>query len=152
MTAYSNLARPFGDRLPSDETKKAAATLREVLAATYADGGALELRDRGGVTTSVTLSPEMTELLMSVLRPISQGDAVALIPIGKQLTTQEAADILNVSRPHLIKLIDAGDLVCSLVGRHRRIAYHDLLDYKAERDSIRETALTELAQIDSDLI
>lgn len=68
-----------------------------------------------------------------------------LIPIHAELTTQEAADILNVSRPFLIKLIESSEIPCRKVGRHRRIRFEDLMNYKQQIDSARMQALDELA-------
>ncbi len=84
-------------------------------------------------------------LLVDILSQMAQGNAVTLIPIHAELTTQEAADILNVSRPFLIKLIETGEIHCRKVGRHRRIRFEDLMNYKQQIDSDRMQALDELA-------
>ncbi|PSB30989.1 helix-turn-helix domain-containing protein [Chlorogloea sp. CCALA 695] len=84
-------------------------------------------------------------LLVDILSQMAQGNAVTLIPIHAELTTQEAAEILNVSRPFLIKLIETGEIICRKVGRHRRIRFEDLMNYKQQIDSDRIQALDELA-------
>ena len=84
-------------------------------------------------------------LLVDILSQMAQGNAVTLIPIHAELTTQEAADILNVSRPFLIKLVEADKIPCRKVGRHRRIRFEDLMNYKQQIDSDRLQALDELA-------
>jgi excisionase family DNA binding protein len=82
---------------------------------------------------------------------LGRGDAIAVVPVGKELTTQQAADILNVSRQYLVRLLDEGRLPCSKTGSHRRILVGDLLAFKLERDQNRREALDKLTQLSEDL-
>ena len=151
MSAY---ARELGRRLPSPGEQAAANQLRKILAsqATGDSNQKLKVMPEGGETAEIVLTPGLSTLLMELLRHIGAGDAVTLVPVSQMLTTQQAADILNVSRPFLISLIDKQDIICTHVGRHRRIKAEDLFAYKRRRDEDRAAALSELAEMDADLI
>jgi excisionase family DNA binding protein len=77
---------------------------------------------------------------------MAQGNAVTVIPIHTELTTQEAANILNVSRPHLIKLLENEKIAFSKSGIHHRIRYRDLMNYKQQRNQQSQAALDELVR------
>lgn len=147
-------ARALGNRLPSADERAAATQLRKVVAATAGDENPrLRFIDPGSNTPAeIILSPSLSELLMALLRPISAGDAITLVPVSQMLTTQQAADILNVSRPYLIGLLEKGDMDHELVGRHRRIKAEVLFDYKRRRDEAREQALQDMADLDAQLL
>ena len=76
---------------------------------------------------------------------MSEGKPFSLIPTDKELTTQQAADLLNVSRPYLNKIIDLGDIKHRKVGRNRRIKFSDILDYKQSQEQKSNAALQDLA-------
>lgn len=86
-------------------------------------------------------------LLQQLLTPLSRGDGVLLVPVHKELTTQQAADVLGVSRQYLIRLLGEGHIPFSRTGTHRRLRYEDVLAYKEKRDAERRAALDEMAQM-----
>lgn len=101
--------------------------------------------DQTGEHEPVKIPTAAYRLLIDILSEMAQGNAVSLIPVHTEMTTQEAADILNVSRPFLVKLLDEGRIPFHKVGTHRRVRYRDLLDYKTKIDNERNQALDELA-------
>lgn len=145
-------AEPFGDRLPSADERAAANQLRQVLAAHAASGSSQTLRvlDGDNRPAEIVLAPALSQLLLDLLRHVGRGDAVTLVPVSQMLTTQQAADILNVSRPYLVSLLDRGEIPHHRVGRHRRIRAEHLFDYKKTRDVQRAQALGALAELDSE--
>lgn len=84
-------------------------------------------------------------LLVEILTQIGSGNAVRIIPIHAELTTQEAADLLNVSRPFLIEALERNEIPYRKVGTHRRIRYEDVLTYRERIDAERKKTLDELA-------
>ncbi|AFZ06278.1 DNA binding domain protein, excisionase family [Oscillatoria nigro-viridis PCC 7112] len=85
-------------------------------------------------------------LLGQVVRAMASGQAISLVPHNREITTQEAADILNVSRPFLVKLLEKGEIPYIKVGSHRRILFQDLMTYKEQRKIQRRQGLKELTQ------
>ena len=140
-------------RLPSADEKAVANRLRTLLAAHMEDGRKLRVIEGGKKSpVELELTPAILKLLIEVLRPISRGDAVTLVPVSQMLTTQQAADILNVSRPYLISLLEKGSIPHELVGRHRRIKAETLFAYKRSRNERRSKALSELAALDAETL
>lgn len=99
----------------------------------------------------LVLPRQAIELLRNLLTEMAQGNAVTIMPVHAELTTQEAANMLNVSRPHLVKLLEEGRLPFSKVGSHRRIRLQDLMEYKRRRDAESQAALQALADQAQDL-
>ena len=92
----------------------------------------------------VALPMGAVRLLARALEIISEGDAVILTPLHSELSTQQAAEILKVSRPYLVKLLDEGEIPSHKVGTHRRVRLHDVLEWKCASDEARLAVLEEL--------
>jgi excisionase family DNA binding protein len=128
--------------VPNEEDAKVAAESSRVLAA--ASNGQ-ELRVRLDDGQEITLPKGVARLLSHLLTEMARGNAVTVFPIHAELTTQEAAEILNVSRPHLIQLLAEGKLPHRKVGTHRRIRFRDLMEFQKRSDDERSRALDELS-------
>ena len=95
-------------------------------------------------SAEIVLPQDVFKLLISVLAEIGRGNAVTVMPVEAELTTQQAADILNVSRPYLITLLDEGQIPYRKVGTRRRVKLIDVLAYKRRIDEARMKVLEEL--------
>ncbi len=109
----------------------------------------------GPGATSDREAIELPESLYGVLREVVHflllGKAVTVVPMHKEMTTQQAADFLNVSRPFLIKLLGQGAIPYTKVGTHRRIRFGELMEYKLRRDATRAQGLDQLSQLSHEL-
>lgn len=140
--------------LPSGDEASLAERTRRKLAEHFRvqEHFKLRLLDEAGLATeTVELPASAGQLLLDILQHMARGNAVTLLPIHAELTTQQAADLLNVSRPHLIHLLDDGKIPSHKVGSHRRIRAEDILAYKREMHRKRREVLKELAAHDQEL-
>lgn len=106
----------------------------------------VQIPGRGTQPEAVELPALAVQLLVRILSEMADGNAVTLMPIRAELTSQQAADLLNVSRPFVVKLIEEGQLPCRKVGTHRRILLADLVRYKRQSEADRVKAMAELAE------
>jgi excisionase family DNA binding protein len=99
----------------------------------------------------IELPTAILEALAIIAEALRNGDGVSVIPLHHLLTTTQAADLLNVSRPHLLTLLAKGDLPYEYVGTHRRLRMGDVLTYREQRESERQDALQNLVRQAEDL-
>lgn len=128
--------------VPDEADSELAATASRELA--RASKASLSVRLDDG--TNLQLPKAVTPLLVKILTEMAQGNAVTLIPLHAELTTQEAANLLNISRPFLNKLLEKGDLPFHKVGTHRRVKFVDLDQYRNNRDVAKNKSLSALAK------
>ncbi|MFM9971814.1 MAG: helix-turn-helix domain-containing protein [Burkholderiales bacterium] len=134
--------------LPSEEASALARESGRALSAALvkrADTQKIDLHDEKGAVHSMRVPTSALRLLLDALTEIGQGNAVSIMPIHAELTTQEAADVLNVSRPFLVQLLERGEMPFHKTGKHRRVRYQDVIAYKSRIDAKRRNALDKLA-------
>lgn len=135
--------------LPSAEEVAIARESGRALSAylqTRAEIQQIEIFDEKGKAHPVSVPVSALRLLVDVLTEIGEGNAVSIIPIHAELTTQDAADVLNVSRPFLVQLLERGEIPFHKIGTHRRIRYQDVITYKERIDLERNKVLDALAE------
>jgi excisionase family DNA binding protein len=137
---------------PTEEEMRLARESSQRLAH-YADERSLRMRISEGNRNDETieLPASAVRLLVRILTEMAEGNAITLIPVHAELTTQQAADLLNVSRPFLIGLLEEKQIPYRRVGSHRRILFKDLMAYKRRSDAQREKTLEELAALGQEL-
>lgn len=141
-------ATPSKTTLPVAREVQAAVQGQRALAAFLAtrfETQRIQIFDEKNQAHQVELPTSALRLLVDILAELAGGNAVKVVPIHAELTTQEAADLLNVSRPHLVKLLEDGALPYHRTGKHRRVRFADLMQFKAQRDQDSENAMAELA-------
>ncbi len=109
------------------------------------------IRGETGDDDPLVLPRPTVEMFAAILSSLAKGQGVQLLPVNAEVSTQVAAEMLNVSRPYLIGLLEQGRIAYRLVGRHRRIRYEDLMEYLRADDRERKDAADELARLDQEL-
>lgn len=140
--------------LPVEREVQAAVQGQRALAAYLAtnfETQRIQIFDDHNQAHQVELPTSALRLLVDILAELADGNAVQVVPVHAELTTQEAADLLNVSRPHLVKLLEDGVLPFHRTGKHRRVRFADLMQFKDARDQASEQAMADLARQSQEL-
>ena len=143
---------PLAPALPSDAEAILSKESSRVLSSRERTAEPLRLRMLDDPAKRIVNIPaSAVRMLTRILQEMAKGNAVTLVPVHAELTTQEAADMLNVSRPSLIQLLDEGKIEFRRVGTHRRVRLKGVMAYKRRADANRRAALAELAAYDQEL-
>jgi len=112
------------------------------------DQAEIEIEESG---EKIILPLKALNLLGEILKAMSQGKPISIVPIATEVTTQRAAEVLGCSRPYLVKLLEEGKIEYTKVGKHRRIKYEDVIDYKKKMKEEQKKRLIEIMHADEDL-
>lgn len=134
---------------PSQEDALLAENAVRALSSQYRKNGFIHVGDCGD--ERINLPEGVVEQLLEILSEMARGNSVTLVPIKAELTTQQAANILSVSRPYLIKLLDEGRIPARRVGTHRRVRAEDVFKYKGHVAAERARTLDEMAKLGQEL-
>ena len=135
-------------KLPTQQDiEQAKETSRQLSKCHDFDSVELSTESPNGDKESIVLPGIAVQILFEILATISRGDPVSVVPHKSELTTQQAANLLNVSRPYLVKLIDNGVLRHHKVGTHRRVYVKDVIEYKAKIHNERSNTLNRLTEL-----
>lgn len=143
----------FNDmKKPSKKEQIAAMKSYNALAATleelHSEYPEIEIEE---TAEKIKIPLKALKLLARILKATSQGQPISLVPIATEMTTQAAAELLGCSRPHFVKLLEDGNIPFTLVGRHRRVKFEDVMNYKKEMKSKQEKLLIEMMKSDEEL-
>jgi len=142
------------NQLPSAEESALAKLCSQELAAileTRQEVQTFSVQDKSGEVHSVNMPVSALRLLVDVLTELGEGNTVKLVPIHTELTTQEAADLLSVSRPTLIKLLNEGEIPFHRSGNRRKVRFADLRQYQDALEQNRLNTLEDLSDLDQEL-
>lgn len=160
MTISNPIDRPATEHPPTlaaitptaRETELARASIDRLHAVgTVGDTVRLMIAEGEGAPRAVDIPASAFRLLASALAEIGAGRAVTMMPLDPEVTTQQAADILHVSRPHLVAMLERGEIPFRKVGVQRRVRFDDLMSYKRRSDADREAAFAALVRDGQDL-
>lgn len=134
---------------PSKEEQKAALAsfdaLEGALAQVQTDFPEIEIEESG---ERIKIPLKALQLLAAILKETSKGKPVSVVPIATEITTQAAAELLGCSRPHVVKLLEAGEIGFTKIGKHRRLKYQEVMSYKAKMKTRQRQLLVELMKAD----
>lgn len=143
----------FNDiKKPSKKEQIAAMKSYNALSATleglHSENPEIEIEE---TAEKIKIPLKALKLLVKILKATSQGQPISIVPIATEMTTQAAAELLGCSRPHFVKLLEEGNIPFTLVGRHRRVKFQDVTNYKREMKLKQEQFLIDMMKSDEEL-
>lgn len=136
---------------PSKKEQKIAMdsyhALEEILENLHSDIPEIEIEE---TSEKIKIPLNSLRLLAKILKATSQGKPISIVPIATEMTTQAAADILGCSRPHLVKLLERGEIEYTKIGKHRRVKYEDIIAYKKRMKAKQKELIIKIMNADEE--
>lgn len=150
MASTASISSIGPEDVDAEIASRTARRIRDYLSS-HPDEDPLEIRMEGGADEVLVVPRAGAAMLAQVMGTLANGQAVTIVRDDTQLTTQQAAELLNVSRPYLIGLLESGKIDYSLVGRHRRVPFAALMEYKRHADQRARGAADEMSELGQEL-
>lgn len=139
-------------RRPSKSEQKVAIksynALASIIEQLHSDKTEIEIEE---TNDKIVIPVHALKLLGMILKSMSQGKPISIVPVATEVTTQKAAEILGCSRPFLIKLLEEGKIEFTKIGRHRRIMFEDVLAYKKKMKEVQKKNIIDIMNFDEEL-
>lgn len=145
METLDNIKRPTKDEQKA--AIKSYATLAAALSQINTEATEIEIEE---TQDKIIIPSRALKLLSGILKAMSEGKPISIVPVATEVTTQKAAEILGCSRPHLVKLLEEGVIPFTKVGKHRRIMFDDMVKYKQKMKEEQKKHLIELMNADEE--
>lgn len=146
METFKNIKRPSKDEQKlAIESYDALASVIEQL---KSENPEIEIEE---TQKKIKIPLSALKILGEVLKAMSQGKPFSLVPVAMEVTTQKAAEILGCSRPHLVKLLEGGEIAYTKIGKHRRIRFEDVMDYKSKMKKSQKQHIIDIMKSDEEL-
>ena len=145
MKSIEDIKRPTkAEQRAAMESYDALASTLEKIHSDYPEIEIEETKER------IKIPRNALKLLAKILKATSQGKPISIVPLAAEITTQAAAELIGCSRPHLIKLLEKGEIKYTKIGKHRRIKYQDVLEYKKKVKAEQRKLLVEIMKADEE--
>ena len=146
MKTFNNVNKPSKDEQKiAIESYDALASVIEQL---KSENPEIEIEE---TSERIKIPLSALKILGEILKAMSKGKPFSLVPVATEVTTQKAAEILGCSRPHLVKLLEEGDIEYTKVGKHRRIKFEDVMNYKKELKQRQKKHIIDMMKSDEEL-
>jgi len=145
MKHLENLSKP--SKQEQIVAKESYNALEEVLKSLRTENPEIEIKE---TQERIKIPLNTLKLLAEILKVTSQGKPISIVPIATEMTTQAAADLLGCSRPHLVKLLESGEIEFTKIGKHRRVKFEDVMEFKQRRKRKQEELLIKIMNADEE--